>query len=130
MGGHVQYCFEGMTTATPLLQSGKVIALAQTLQKRSKSQPDVPTVAEQGYPGFEASIWFGMVGPGKMPDAMVQRMNRDIDQVLAMADVQEKLAQVGAEDGGGGVQRFADFMKSEQQKYAKTIQDAKIVAEG
>ncbi|MPT37770.1 MAG: tripartite tricarboxylate transporter substrate binding protein [Achromobacter sp.] len=130
MGGHVQYCFEGMTTATPLLQSGKVVALAQTLQQRSKSQPDVPTVAEQGYPGFEASIWFGMVGPGSMPAAMVQRMNRDIDKVLAMADVQEKLAQVGAEDGGGSVQRFADFMRQEQEKYAKTIKDAKIVAEG
>jgi len=129
LGGHVQYCFEGMTTATPLLQSGKVIALAQTLQQRSKSQPNVPTVAEQGYPGFEASIWFGMVGPGKMPAAIVQRMNRDIDQVLAMADVQEKLAQVGAEDGGGSVQRFADFMSQEQQKYAKTIKDAKIVVE-
>ncbi|KAG1549799.1 hypothetical protein G6F50_013330 [Rhizopus delemar] len=129
MGGHVQYCFEGMTTATPLLQSGKVIALAQPLQQRSKSQPDVPTVAEQGYPGFEASIWFGMVGPGKMPEGMVQRMNRDIDRVLAMADVQEKLAQVGAEDGGGSVQRFADFMTQEQQKYAKTIKDAKIVVE-
>ena len=129
LGGHVQYCFEGMTTATPLVQSGKVIALAQTLQQRSKSHPNVPTVAEQGYPGFEASIWFGMVGPGKMPAAMVQRMNRDIDQVLAMADVQEKLAQVGAEDGGGSVQRFADFMAQEQRKYAKTIKDAKIIVE-
>jgi tripartite-type tricarboxylate transporter receptor subunit TctC len=129
LGGHVQYCFEGMTTATPLVQSGKVIALAQTLQQRSKSHPNVPTVAEQGYPGFEASIWFGMVGPGKMPAAIVQRMNRDIDQVLAMADVQEKLAQVGAEDGGGSVQRFADFMVQEQRKYAKTIKDAKIIVE-
>ncbi|AUA54579.1 Argininosuccinate lyase [Achromobacter spanius] len=129
LGGHVQYCFEGMTTATPLVQSGKVIALAQTLQQRSISHPTVPTVAEQGYPGFEASIWFGMVGPGKMPDAMVQRMNRDIDRVLAMADVQEKLAQVGAEDGGGSVQRFADFMVQEQRKYAKTIKDAKIIVE-
>jgi tripartite-type tricarboxylate transporter receptor subunit TctC len=126
----VQYCFEGMTTATPLVQSGKVIALAQTLLQRSKSHPNVPTVAEQGYPGFEASIWFGMVGPGKMPAAMVQRMNQDIDRALAMPDVQEKLAQVGAEDGGGSVQRFADFMKQEQQKYAQTIRDAKIVAEG
>lgn len=130
LGGHVQYCFEGMTTATPLIQSGKVMALAQTLQQRSRSQPDVPTVAEQGYPGFEASIWFGMVGPASMPADMVARMNRDIDRVLAMADVQEKLAQVGAEDGGGSAQRFADFMRAEQRKYAKTIQDAKIVAEG
>jgi tripartite-type tricarboxylate transporter receptor subunit TctC len=65
-----------------------------------------------------------------MPAAMVQRMNQDIDRALAMPDVQEKLAQVGAEDGGGSVQRFADFMKQEQQKYAQTIRDAKIVAEG
>ncbi|MFY3891311.1 tripartite tricarboxylate transporter substrate-binding protein [Achromobacter xylosoxidans] len=89
-----------------------------------------PWVAEQGYPGFEASIWFGMVGPARMPADMVARMNRDIDRVLAMADVQEKLAQVGAEDGGGSAQRFVDFMRAEQRKYAKTIQDAKIVAEG
>lgn len=130
MGGHVQYCFEGMTTATPLLQSGKVIGLAQTLQRRSKSHPDVPTVAEQGYPGFEASIWFGMVGPGNMPGPMVQRMNQDVDRVLAMPDVQEKLAQIGAEEGGGSAQRFANFMRQEQQKYARTIKDAKLVAEG
>lgn len=71
-----------------------------------------------------------MVGPGSMRPALVQRMNQDIDKVLAMPDVQEKLAQVGAEDGGGSVRRFADFMKQEQEKYAKTIKDAKIVAEG
>jgi tripartite-type tricarboxylate transporter receptor subunit TctC len=71
-----------------------------------------------------------MVGPGGMPGAMVRRMNQDIDQVLAMEDVQQKLAQVGAEDGGGSVQRFADFMKQEQEKFARTIKDAKIVAEG
>ncbi|SSW64367.1 hypothetical protein AVE30378_01069 [Achromobacter veterisilvae] len=71
-----------------------------------------------------------MVGPGSMRPAMVQRVNQDIDKVLAMPDVQEKLAQVGAEDGGGSVRRFADFMKQEQEKYVKTIKDAKIVAEG
>ncbi|MCY1245490.1 hypothetical protein D9M72_586450 [compost metagenome] len=71
-----------------------------------------------------------MVGPGSMRPAMVQRMNQDINRVLAMPDVQEKLAQVGAEDGGGSVRCFADFMKQEQEKYAKTIKDAKIVAEG
>lgn len=130
LGGHVQYCFEGMTTATPLIRAGKVLALAQTLRQRSPNHPGVPTVAEQGYPGFEASIWFGMVGPANMPADMVARMNRDIDRVLAMADVQEKLAQVGAEDGGGSAQRFADFMRDEQRKYAKTIQDAGIVAQG
>lgn len=130
LGGHIQYCFEGMTTATPLIQSGKVQALAQTLQQRSPSHPGVPTVAEQGYPGFEASIWFGMVGPKGMAPAMVRRMNQDIGRVLAMQDVRQKLAQIGAEDGGGSAASFADFMRQEQHKYAEIIKKAHIVVQG
>lgn len=129
MGGHVQYCFEGMTTATPLIQSGKVVALAQTLLNRSKSHPSVPTVAEQGYPGFEASIWFGMVGPGGMSPAMAQRMNAVINTVLVMPDVAARLEQVGAEDGGGSVERFAGFMRDEQAKYSQIIRDANITVQ-
>lgn len=130
LGGHVDSMMENLPPLIGNLKDGRLRALAVTTKARAASNPDVPTVAEQGYPGFEASIWFGMVGPAKMPADMVARMNQDIDRVLAMADVQEKLAQVGAEDGGGSVQRFADFMRDEQRKYAKTIQDAKIVAEG
>lgn len=130
LGGHVDSMMENLPPLIGNLKDGRLRALAVTTKARAASNPDVPTVAEQGYPGFEASIWFGMVGPAKMPADMIARMNQDIDRVLAMADVQEKLAQVGAEDGGGSVQRFADFMRDEQRKYAKTIQDAKIVAEG
>jgi len=130
MGGHVHYAFEGMTTATPLIQSSKVNALAQTLLRRSASQPDVPTVAEQGYPGFEASIWFGMDGPAGLPPAMADRINADINRALAMPDVQERLAQVGAEDGGGSRQRYADFTRAEREKYAQVIRQAGIQPEG
>lgn len=130
VGGHVQFAFEGMTTATPLVKSGKAVALAQTLLKRSASHPDVPTVAEQGYPGFEASIWFGMDGPAGIPAAMADRINADVVKVLAMPDVVERLAQVGAEDGGGSRQRYADFTRAERQKYAEVIRQAGIKAEG
>jgi len=130
MGGHVHYAFEGMTTATPLIKSGKVTGLAQTLLKRSASHPDLPTVAEQGYPGFEASIWFAVDGPAGMPAAMADRINADINKALAMPDVIGKLAQVGAEDGGGSRQRYADFARAEREKYAQVIRQAGIQAEG
>ncbi|MGB3288992.1 MAG: tripartite tricarboxylate transporter substrate binding protein [Burkholderiaceae bacterium] len=126
IGGHIHYAFEGMTTAKPLIESGKVIALAQTLQSRSKSLPDVPTVAEQGYPGFEASIWFALVGPAGMQPAMVERINTDFNKALKTPELVARLAQAGAEDGGGSPERLAQFMKSEQAKFAKVIKDAGI----
>ena len=106
IGGQVNYCFETMTAATPHVKSGKVIAIAQTRTKRAKSYPNVPTMEEQGFPGFDATTWYGLAGPGKMPVAMAQRMNEDINKVLAMPDVIEKLDQYGAEDGGGTTKRF------------------------
>jgi len=126
MGGHIQYAFEGMTTARPLIESGKVHALAQTLQNRPKSLPHVPTVAESGYPGFEASIWFALVGPGGMDPDMVERMNADLNAALATPELVQRLAQAGAEDGGGSAQRLADFMSSEQTKFATVIKNAGI----
>ena len=129
LGGHIQYAFEGMTTAKPLIDSGKVVALAQTLQNRSKSLPDVPTVAEQGYPGFEASIWFALVGPGGMESALVERINADLNKALQAPELVQRLAQAGAEDGGGSAERLADFMSSEQAKFAKVIQNAGITVD-
>jgi tripartite-type tricarboxylate transporter receptor subunit TctC len=126
IGGQVNYCFETMTAATPHVKSGKVVALAQTRPKRAKSYPNVPTMDEQGFPGFDATTWYGLAGPGKLPAAMAQRMNEDINKVLAMPDVIEKLDQYGAEDGGGSTKRFAEFIKTEQAKWAKVIKEAKV----
>ena len=129
IGGQIQYSFDTMTAATPHVKSGKVRAIAQTRQKRAKGHPSVPTMAESGFPGFEATTWYGLVGPGKLPAAMTQRMNEDINKVLAMSDVQEKLEQYGAEDGGGTAERFAEFIRVEQQKWARVIKDAKVTLE-
>ncbi len=129
IGGQVNYCFETMTSATPHVKSGKAIALAQTRLKRAKGHPTVPTMDESGFAGFEATVWYGLMGPSKMPPAMVQRMNEDINKVLAMPDVQEKMEQYGAEDGGGSTEKFAAFIKTEQQKWALVAQQAKVKAD-
>jgi tripartite-type tricarboxylate transporter receptor subunit TctC len=126
MGGQIQYSFETMTAATPHVKSGKVLAIAQTRTKRAKGHPNVPTMEEQGFPGFEATTWYGLVGPGKLPAPIAQKMNEDVNKVLAMADVQEKLETYGAEDGGGTSEKFAAFIRSEMAKWAKVVKDGNI----
>lgn len=126
MGGQIQYCFETMTSATPHVKNGKVLAIAQTRTQRAKGHPTVPTMAEQGFEGFEATTWYGLVGPGKLPTPIAQKMNEDVNKVLAMADVQEKLETYGAEDGGGTRQKFADFIRSETAKWGKVVKDGHI----
>ena len=119
-----------MTAATPHVKSGKAIAVAQTRAKRAKSYPMVPTMIEAGFPGFEATTWYGLVGPAKMPAAMVKRMNEDINKVLLMPDVMEKFEQYGAEDGGGSPEKFAGFIQTESVKWAKVVKEAGVKAEG
>jgi tripartite-type tricarboxylate transporter receptor subunit TctC len=129
MGGQIQYSFETMTAATPHVKSGRVIAIAQTRIKRAKGHPAVPTMQEEGYPGFEATTWYGLAGPGKLPSAIAQKINRDVNTVLAMPDVQEKLDTYGAEDGGGSSEKFALFIRAEQVKWAKVVKEAGVKIE-
>ncbi|MFT4992077.1 MAG: tripartite-type tricarboxylate transporter receptor subunit TctC [Polaromonas sp.] len=130
IGGQVNYCFETMTSATPHVKSGKAIAIAQTRTKRAKGHSNVPTMDESGFPGFDATTWYGLVGPGKLPQAMAKRMNDDINRVMVMPDVMERFEQYGAEDGGGSTERFAEFIKIEQTKWAKVIKEAKVTTAG
>lgn len=129
IGGQVNYCFETMTSATPHVKGGKAIAIAQTRLKRAKGHPTVPTMDESGFPGFDATTWYGLVGPGKLPQLIAKRMNEDINKVMQMPDVMEKFEQYGAEDGGGSPERFGEFMRAEKTKWAKVIKDAKVSVE-
>ena len=115
-----------MTAATPHVKSGKAIAIAQTRQKRAKGHPNVPTMNESGFPAFEATTWYGLMGPGKLPSVLAIRMNDDINKVLLMPDVAEKFEQYGAEDGGGSTEKFSDFIKVESKKWAKVVKDANV----
>ena len=75
IGGQIKYSFETMTAATPHVNNGKVMAIAQTRAQRAKGHPNVPTMQEQGFAGFEATTWYGLVGPGKLPPAIAQKVN-------------------------------------------------------
>jgi tripartite-type tricarboxylate transporter receptor subunit TctC len=129
IGGQIQYSFDTMTAATPHVNSGKAVAIAQTRQQRVKAYPNVPTMAESGFPGFEATTWYGLAGPAKMPVAMAKRMNEDANKVMLMPDVMEKLEASGAQDGGGSTEKFAEFMHTEQIKWAKIIKDGGVKGE-
>jgi tripartite-type tricarboxylate transporter receptor subunit TctC len=86
----------------------------------------VPTVAEAGFPGFDATTWYGLIAPGKTHPGLIKRMNEDVNKALALPEIVERLATSGAEDAGGTPERFAQFMASERVKYSKLVKDANI----
>ncbi|WP_395059172.1 Bug family tripartite tricarboxylate transporter substrate binding protein [Polaromonas sp.] len=130
IGGQIQYSFETMAAATPHVNSGRVIAIAQTRGKRVKAYPNVPTMQEQGFDKFETMNWYGISGPGKLPATIARKMNQDINAVLAMADVQEKFDTFGVEDGGGSTEKFAQLVQTELTKWAKVAKEAKVTVNG
>jgi tripartite-type tricarboxylate transporter receptor subunit TctC len=130
VGGQIQYSFETMTAATPHVKSGRAVAIAQTRGKRVKAYPDVPTMQEQGFAGFETFNWYGISGPGKLPAPIAQKMNKDIETVLAMPDVQEKFDAFGVEDGGGSTTKFAQLVSSEIAKWGKVAKEANVQLNG
>ncbi len=129
MGGQSQFSFDTMTAATPHVKSGKVLAIAQTRAKRAKGHPSVPTMAEEGFEGFEATTWYGLVGPAKLPAAVADKINRDVNTVLAMPDVQERLDTYGAEDGGGTREKFRQFIADEVLKWARVVKEGNVKVE-
>ena len=130
IGGQIQYSFETMAAATPHVKSGRAIAIAQTRARRVKAYPDVPTMQEQGFAGFETFNWYGISGPGKLPAPIAQKMNKDLQAVLALAEVREKFDAFGVEDGGGSPERFAELVRSEIVKWAKVAKEANVRVDG
>jgi len=126
IGGQIDYSFETMTAATPHVKGGKVVAIAQTRLKRAKGHPTVPTMQELGYPGFEATTWYGLVAPAKLPNAIADKINRDVNTILAMPDVQERMDTYGAEDGGGSREKFRAFIASEIAKWAQVVKEGNV----
>ncbi len=126
IAGQIGYSFDTMTAITPHVKSGKVTPIATTRLKRSPAYPNLPTVAELGYPGFDVSTWYGLMAPAGTPPEIVARLNREVDRILTLPDVKEKLNTVGAEDGGGSPEQFGKFVRDEIAKYARVVKEAGV----
>ncbi|NYT25526.1 tripartite tricarboxylate transporter substrate binding protein [Alcaligenaceae bacterium] len=126
VGGQVPVLFSSMATAVPHVLSGKVRAIAVTSANRASVLPDVPTVAEQGLPGFEASIWFAMFGPADLPPEVVRKTNNAMNVALADPAVQDALRRQGYEPQPGTPEDLARQVRSDLEKWGKVIRDADI----
>jgi tripartite-type tricarboxylate transporter receptor subunit TctC len=129
MGGQVQMMFEQMYAAMPSIQGGKLRALAITSAKRSPLLPNVPTMAEQGYPGVEVQNWQGLIGPKGLSADLIKQLNEVANKALQSAEVKDKLLSQGNEMGGGTPEQFAALIKSEAVKWSKVVRDAKVEPE-
>jgi len=121
IAGQVQLMFDNLPSSLQFIKAGKLRALAVTSLERSSALPDVPTLAESGLPGFEASSWFGVLAPAGTPNDIIVKLNTAIAGWLATADAKEKLAAQGAIAAGGAPDAFVRHIAAETSKWAKVV---------
>ncbi len=121
ISGQVQLLMESLNSITPHAKAGRVRALGVSGAKRSPALPEVPTIAEAGVPGFEATTWNGIVVPAGVPKVIVARLNAGINQALASPALRDKLAAIGAEPVGGTPEHFAELIRSEYRKWGDVV---------
>ena len=126
VAGHTPISIGASAPAVPHIMDGKLFALAVTNKTRTLALPDVPTMAEAGYPAIEGDAWFGVVVPAGTPKAIVALLQREIVKVLALPDVKERVAALGFEPVGNTPEEFAAKIKAESSRWAKVIRDAGI----
>jgi tripartite-type tricarboxylate transporter receptor subunit TctC len=129
LSGESQVIFGSVTATMPQIKAGKLFALAVTGTNRLPNAPELPTVAEQGYPGFEVTSWYGIVGPARLPQDVVARLNTAIVAALKAPEVREQLARQGMDPMGSTPGEFAAHMKREVGKWAGVIRQAGIRAD-
>ncbi len=129
MTGRVTYFFSPISAALPNIREGKLVALGVSTAKRSSALPNVPTIAESGLPGFDYNLWVGLWAPAGTPQDIVDKINADVAKVLAMPDVRERLAALGAEPMVMTPADFRKFMREEIDDAAKVVKAAGIKAQ-
>jgi len=121
VGGQVQIMFDNLPSALPQIKGGRLRALAVTSAQRAPALPDVPTVAESGLPGFEASSWFGLLAPAGSPRDAILKVNAEVDRWLASPEAKEKLTSQGANAAGGTPEDFARHIAAETAKWQQVV---------
>lgn len=129
LAGEVQVMFPTILTVKPHIEAGRLRGLAVTTDKRVGAMPELPTVAEAGVPGYESSIWFGVMGPAGIPAEVVQKINAEVVRVLAVPAFKATFVSQGLDIQTSSPEEFAKFRSAEQEKWAKVIKDAGIKAQ-
>jgi tripartite-type tricarboxylate transporter receptor subunit TctC len=129
LGGHAQMMMDAVTTMAPTVQSGQVRALATTGDKRSAILPDLPTAKEAGVPGFEATIWLGLMAPAGTPQAIVDQLNAEVRKFQERPDIKEAWAKQGALAISLTSREFGEYLKADIAKWKQVIETANIKAQ-
>lgn len=125
-GGQIQVVIDNIPPYLPHVQAGKIRGLAVTTAQRSAAAPNLPTMQEAGVAGYEAGSWFGLLAPAGTPRDIVQKLSAETARILKLPEVNERLTALGASPVGGTPEEFAAFIRSEQAKWRKVIQQANI----
>jgi tripartite-type tricarboxylate transporter receptor subunit TctC len=129
IAGHVGLMFENMPSILPHVQAGRLRGIATTGPKRSPAIPELPTMIESGFPGFEAGSWYGLFAPIGTPPEVIERLHREVVNALKNPEMQKQLLAQGAEPIGNSPQEFTSFINAEVAKWAKAIKDSGAKAE-
>jgi tripartite-type tricarboxylate transporter receptor subunit TctC len=129
IGGQIALMFSPLIQAIPHIKSGKARALAVTSQKRAAATPDIPTMIESGVPGYDVVSWYGVHTAAKVPRAPVDRINQEINRILALPEVNERLSGLGMEPAQLTPDQFNALVKAEVARWAKILKEAGIKPE-
>ncbi len=129
MAGHIELASLGLPPALPMVQAGRLRAIAQTGASRSVHLPDLPTVAESGVPGYNVTSWYGFFAPARTPAAIIAKLNTDMVAVLKMPEVSKRLAALGADVAPTTAEEFGRIVRDEIQKWAKVVKASGAKAE-
>jgi tripartite-type tricarboxylate transporter receptor subunit TctC len=124
LAGRVQFMFATIPSVIQHIQAGKLIAIAVSSQKRSRSLPEVPTVSERGIADFDAGSWFGLFAPKGTPEAVIAQLNGTVNEILAMPSIEKQLVREGADPAGGTTAAFGQFVKREYEKWKLIVQES------
>ena len=126
LGGQVQMSFDTITPVLAHIKSGKLRALAVTTAKRASALPDVPTLAESGLKDFDAGTWFGVLAPVRTPKEVLAKLSTEMVKIIHSPEFQQRMAEIGAEPVGNSPEQMARQIKSDTERYARLVRDAKV----
>lgn len=129
LAGHIDLMFAPAQTVMPQIESGKLIALAQTGAKRSDALPNIPTVAESGLSGYSAVGWFGLFAPANTPRPVIQKINQTVMFVMSQEKVRRAMLERGSDPASGSPEEFSAFLRLDQSKWAKLIKENKVAVQ-